>query len=363
MHLSNKLEWKNPSQIDREAGVGSAKTVPDVQNLTHSLGTTKNEKIFTESWRVSLCHVIVAYYEVHIKLMPLFIRKRFSMASIKKHQQWSSHSTNHFSEQKSIGRISFLKQNASSDHICNQSNLDQRNGGRELPQMSHLRSVKWWGGASVDWVSLPHPISGSRSLFSCLYTILCHHEPLSKHVQHTFPVTPWPIFYSCVNTVLRANRLYSPILVHSCFYLHPKGVGLVTNPPIAWGLRSCTCKISIFQTDRTPVRIVRGHGNRYHEALGRLEGGSAQLQSHSGHRWAMWPRPFWASSNARARVSCQPAHWDTGKKARITGKAAPMLTRVRGGAPSRFRSWNRPDDETYDIVGQTYDIVCSATMS
>ena len=83
----------------------------------------------------------------------------------------------------------------------------------------------------MDWVSLPHPIRGSRSLFSCLYTILCHHEPLPKHVQHTFPVTPWPIIYSCVNTVLRANRRYSRILVHSCVYLHTKGVGLVTKPP------------------------------------------------------------------------------------------------------------------------------------
>ena len=77
----------------------------------------------------------------------------------------------------------------------------------------------------------------------------------------------------------------------------------------------------------------------------------------------MWSRPFWASSNARARVSCRPADRDTGEKAKITGKAAPMLTRVRGVPLGRFRSWNRPDDETYDIVCQTYDIVCKTTMS
>ncbi len=83
----------------------------------------------------------------------------------------------------------------------------------------HLRSVKWRGRASVDRVCLPHPIPGSRSLFSCLYSILCQRKPLSQHVQHTLPVTPWLIIYSGVNAVLRAIRLYSPIIVHFCLYL------------------------------------------------------------------------------------------------------------------------------------------------
>ncbi len=46
------------------------------------------------------------------------------------------------------------------------------------------RSVKWWGRASVDRVCLPHlsqVLDLSRSLFSCLYTILYRHKPLSKH--------------------------------------------------------------------------------------------------------------------------------------------------------------------------------------
>jgi hypothetical protein len=39
---------------------------------------------------------------------------------------------------KSIGRIKFLKRNASSDYIYKQSNLDQRKEGRELPAAEKL---------------------------------------------------------------------------------------------------------------------------------------------------------------------------------------------------------------------------------
>jgi hypothetical protein len=77
----------------RKAGVGSAKTVPDAKKFSHPLGTTKNEKPFTKSCRVSLCHVVIACYELNIKLLSLFIRKRFSMASIKSDQLWSSDSS------------------------------------------------------------------------------------------------------------------------------------------------------------------------------------------------------------------------------------------------------------------------------
>ena len=135
------------------------------------------------------------------------------------------------------------------------------------------------------------------------------------------------------------------------------------NPQIARVSRCCACKISPFQADRAQVRIVWGHGNRYHEALCHLEGGSAQFIQHKGHCWAIWPGPFWASSNAQERVSCCPADWEAGKKAKITGKAAPMLTRTSGGAPGCFRRRNRPHDKTYDIVCHTYDIVCKPTIS
>jgi hypothetical protein len=78
------------------------------------------------------------------------------------------------------------------------------------------------------------------------------------HMSFTYEI------YSCVIAVLRAIRRYSPIIVHSCLYLRTYGVRSVTEPR---GLRYCTCKISLFQADRAPVRFVRGHGNRYHEAL------------------------------------------------------------------------------------------------
>ena len=71
------------------AGVGPAKTIPDAKNQTHPLATTKNEKQITKSCRVSLWNVVVACYVVIIKLLSLFIRKRFSMANIKLDQQWS----------------------------------------------------------------------------------------------------------------------------------------------------------------------------------------------------------------------------------------------------------------------------------
>ena len=86
-------------------------------------------------------------------------------------------------------------------------------------------------------------------------------------------------------------------------------------------------------------------------------GGSAQFIKHTGHCWAMWPGPFWASSNAQERVSCCPADWEAKKRAKITGKAAPMLTLTSGGAPGCFRRRNRPHDKTYYIVCETYDIV------
>ena len=83
----------------------------------------------------------------------------------------------------------------------------------------HFTAVQWRGGPSVDRVCLPHPVPGSRSQFSCPYTILCHRKPLSQHVQHTLPVTPWLIIYSCVNAVFSAIRLCSTIIVHSCLYV------------------------------------------------------------------------------------------------------------------------------------------------
>jgi hypothetical protein len=43
------------------AGVGPAKTIPDAKNLTRSIVTTKNEKIFTKSCRFSLFKVFVAF--------------------------------------------------------------------------------------------------------------------------------------------------------------------------------------------------------------------------------------------------------------------------------------------------------------
>jgi hypothetical protein len=159
----------------------------------------------------------------------------------------------------------------------------------------HLRSVKWWGRASVDWVSLPHPIPGSRSLFSCLYTILCRHEPLSKHVQHTFPVTLWPIIYSCVNTVLRANHLYSPILVHSCFYLRTKGVRPGTESPDCEGF---TLQVQVLHMQNLPLP-----------------------DRHSASRSACFMSTGWL-------------RWYRGKgkhHGKKFRKTAPMLTRVRGG--------------------------------
>ena len=47
----------------------------------------------------------------------------------------------------------------------------------------HFRSVKWWGRASVERVCLPHlsqVLNLSRSLLSCLYTILYRHKPLQN---------------------------------------------------------------------------------------------------------------------------------------------------------------------------------------
>jgi hypothetical protein len=49
----------------------------------------KNENIFTKSCRVSLFKVVITCCEVNIKILSLFIRKRFSMATVKSDQQWS----------------------------------------------------------------------------------------------------------------------------------------------------------------------------------------------------------------------------------------------------------------------------------
>ncbi len=88
-YLSNKLHFKNSSKSNRMAGVGPAKTIQMRKIKLILSEQNKMKKIFTKSCRVSLFKVVIACCEVNIKLLSLFIRKRFSMATVKSDQQWS----------------------------------------------------------------------------------------------------------------------------------------------------------------------------------------------------------------------------------------------------------------------------------
>jgi hypothetical protein len=57
------------------AGVGPAKTIPDAKNLTRSIVTTKNEKIFTKSCRFSLFKVFVAFMSLISSSCPCSFEK------------------------------------------------------------------------------------------------------------------------------------------------------------------------------------------------------------------------------------------------------------------------------------------------
>jgi hypothetical protein len=57
------------------AGVGPAKTIPDAKNVTRSIVTTKNEKIFTKSCRISLLKLFVAFMSLISSSCPCSFEK------------------------------------------------------------------------------------------------------------------------------------------------------------------------------------------------------------------------------------------------------------------------------------------------
>jgi hypothetical protein len=71
--------------------VGPDITIPEAkkrfqkQNIQVELNLSEQQKIkiFTKLCRASLCNIVIVCYEVNIKLLPLFIRKRFIMTAVK----------------------------------------------------------------------------------------------------------------------------------------------------------------------------------------------------------------------------------------------------------------------------------------
>ncbi len=114
------------------------------------------------------------------------------------------------------------------------------------------RSVKWWGRASLDRVCLPHPTPGSRSLFSWLYTILCHHKAVAQAPLKTrATVTHLPC--QTLTYYLQLCRhhfegkpplqphLLDRVLVHSCFY-SLRQWSVVENMDSDWSLPAWGCR-------------------------------------------------------------------------------------------------------------------------